>query len=80
MTFPSVVYRWYFPVQCIDDMIDDQSGLSWNVYGTSVLCYFMKGFPHTSILQTLTICNFRSVKAIDFKCGQQEAQHNLMVG
>jgi len=32
------------------------------------------GFPHTSILPTLTIHNFRLVKGIDLKFGQQQAQ------
>ena len=31
------------------------------------------GLLHTSILQALTIHNFRLVKAIDLKCGLQEA-------
>ena len=32
-----------------------------------------RGLPHASNLLTLTISNFRLVKAIDFKFGKQEA-------
>ena len=32
-----------------------------------------RGLPHTSNLLTLTIYNFRLVKAIDMKFGKQEA-------